>query len=76
MILSKLYSNNPDIFRPIEFAPGINFVDAEILEPKHRDNDTNIFRKPSLVNLIDFMLLSKKDPNLSLFKQYEQSDQW
>ena len=35
MKLSKLYSNKPDVFEPVDFAPGLNVVMAEIRLPEN-----------------------------------------
>ncbi|WP_422909209.1 DUF2326 domain-containing protein [Pseudomonas sp. MAC6] len=71
MKLSKLYSNKPDLFEPIDFAQGLNVVIAEIRMPENRGKDTHNLGKTTLGRLIDFGFLSKRDPKFFLFKHYE-----
>ncbi|RSK71170.1 DUF2326 domain-containing protein [Burkholderia pseudomallei] len=71
MKLSKLYSNKPDLFRPIEFRPGLNVVLAEIRLPQNRDRDTHNLGKTTLGRVIDFCFLSGRDPKFFLFKHEE-----
>ncbi len=40
MRLSKLYSNKPEIFGPVDFVQGLNVVMAEIRLPENRAKDT------------------------------------
>lgn len=68
MRLSKLYSNKPDVFEPIRFAPGLNVVLAKIRLPENRAKDTHNLGKTTLGRLIDFCLLMKRDANFFLFK--------
>ncbi len=71
MKLSRLYSNRPDVFGPIEFNTGLNVVFAEIRLPENRTKDTHNLGKTTLGRMIDFCLLVKRDPNFFLFK-YDQ----
>lgn len=68
MRLSKLYSNNPDIFDPVEFGEGLNVVMAEIRLPENRRKDTHNLGKTTLGRLLDFAFLSGKDSKFFLFK--------
>jgi uncharacterized protein YydD (DUF2326 family) len=68
MNLSKLYSNKPDLFVPIDFRPGLNVVLAEIRLAENRDKDTHNLGKTTLGRLIDFCFLSSRDPKFFLFK--------
>ena len=68
MKLSKLYSNRPDIFGPINFATGLNVILAEIRLPENRDRDTHNLGKTTLGRLLDFCLLSNRDAKFFLFK--------
>jgi uncharacterized protein YydD (DUF2326 family) len=68
MRLSKLYSNMPDVFGPIDFAVGLNVAMAEIRIPENRNKDTHNLGKTTLGRLLDFCSLSKKDSNFFLFK--------
>lgn len=71
MKLSKLYSNKPDIFGPIDFRSGLNVVLAEIRLPDNRDKDTHNLGKTTLGRLIDYGFLVTRDPKFFLFKQEE-----
>jgi len=71
MKLSKVYSNKPDLFAPVEFAQGLNVVMAEIRLPENRSKDTHNLGKTTLGRLLDFGLLAKRDPKFFLFKHAE-----
>lgn len=73
MKLSQLYSNFPNIFEPIIFNDGLNFVVAEIRLPGNTAEDTHNLGKSTLRDLINFCLISKKDKNFFLFenKQFD-----
>lgn len=71
MKLSKLYSNKPDVFDPVDFVPGLNVIMAEIRLPENRNKDTHNLGKTTLGRLLDFGFLSGKDPNFFLFKHFE-----
>ena len=58
MKLSKLYSNKPDVFEPVDFAPGLNVVMAEIRLPENRNKDTHNLGKTTLGRLLDFGFLA------------------
>lgn len=68
MKLSKLYSNKPDLFEPIEFTSGLNVVLAEIRLPQNRKKDTHNLGKTTLGRLIDFCFLLGKDNKFFLFQ--------
>lgn len=68
---SKLYSNKPDIFAPVEFTPELNVVLAEIRLPENRDRDTHNLGKTTLGRLLDFGFLAGRDPNFFLFKHLD-----
>jgi uncharacterized protein YydD (DUF2326 family) len=70
MKLSKLYSNKPDLFSPIQFLPGLNVILAEIRLPENKLKDTHNLGKTTLGRLIDFCLLSSRDKNFFLFKHF------
>jgi len=76
MKLSKLYCNKPELFGPIEFNSGLNVVLAEIRLPKNRNKDTHNLGKTTLVHLLNFMLLAKRDPKFFLFKHSELFDEF
>ncbi len=71
MRLSKLYSNIPNLFAPIQFLPGLNVVLAEIRLPENKLKDTHNLGKTTLGRLIDFCLLSKRDKAFFLFKHFD-----
>jgi len=74
MKLSKLYSNKPDIFEPINFIMGLNVVMAEIRLPENKNKDTHNLGKTTLGRLLDFCLLSGHDKDFFLFKQPDFED--
>lgn len=67
MKLSKLYTNKPDIFTPIDFNFGLNVILAEIKLPDNKKKDTHNLGKTTLGRLIDFCLLSEKSKKFFLF---------
>jgi uncharacterized protein YydD (DUF2326 family) len=69
MKLSRLYSNKPDVFGPIEFRAGLNVVFAEIRLPENKDKDTHNLGKTTLGRMIDFCFLAGRDKDFFLFKQ-------
>lgn len=71
MKLSKLYSNKPDTFEPVDFVSGLNVVVAEIRLPENKNKDTHNLGKTTLGRLLDFVFLSGKDPKFFLFKHPE-----
>lgn len=68
MKLSKLYSNKPDLFGPIDFRAGLNVILAEIRLPKNKDKDTHNLGKTTLGRMIDFCFLAGRDKEFFLFK--------
>lgn len=71
MKLSRLYSNKPGLFEPVDFIQGLNVVMAEIRLPENRDKDTHNLGKTTLGRLLDFGFLAKRDPKFFLFKHLE-----
>lgn len=71
MKLSRLYSNKPDIFEPIDFVEGLNVVLAEIRLPENRAKDTHNLGKTTLGRLLDFGLLMGRDSKFFLFKHLD-----
>ena len=71
MKLSRLYSNRPDEFSPIEFVSGLNVVLAEIRLPENRKKDTHNLGKTTLGRMLDFGFLAGRDANFFLFKHGE-----
>lgn len=72
MKLSRLYSNKPRIFTPINFATGLNVILAEIRMPENKKKDTHNLGKTILGRMIDFCLLSQRDKEFFLFKHEER----
>jgi uncharacterized protein YydD (DUF2326 family) len=68
MKLSRIYSNKPELFEPVEFVHGLNVVMAEIRLPENRKKDTHNLGKTTLGRLLDFAFLAKRDPKFFLFK--------
>ena len=71
MKLSRLYSNKPNAFKPVDFVQGLNVVMAEIRLPENRNKDTHNLGKTTLGRLLDFGFLAKRDPRFFLFKHLE-----
>lgn len=71
MKLSRLYSNKPEVFEPVEFVQGLNVVMAEIRLPENRKKDTHNLGKTTLGRLLDFCFLAKRDPRFFLFKHVD-----
>ena len=71
MRLSKLYSNKPDVFAPVEFVSGLNVVMAEIRLPENRNKDTHNLGKTTLGRMLDFSFLAGRDAKFFLFKHIE-----
>lgn len=72
MKLSRLYSNQPDLFLPVEFNAGVSAVFAEIRLPENRERDTHNLGKSIFGQLIDFCLLMGKDPTFFLYRHEER----
>jgi uncharacterized protein YydD (DUF2326 family) len=68
MRLSRIYCNNPDIFGPINFNPGLNVVLGEIRMPENRDRSIHNLGKTTLAKLIDFCLLLGRNKDFFLYK--------
>jgi uncharacterized protein YydD (DUF2326 family) len=68
MKLSRLYTNKPDLFEPVDFVPGMNVVLAEIRLPENRNKDTHNLGKTTLGRVLDFCFLAKRNPEFFLFK--------
>jgi uncharacterized protein YydD (DUF2326 family) len=71
MKLSRLYSNKPLLFAPIDFMPGLNVVMAEIRLPENREKDTHNLGKTVLGRLLDFCFLLERDKYFFLFKHFD-----
>lgn len=71
MKLSKLYSNQPTLFFPIEFKDGLNVVLGQIKHPENYKKDTHNLGKTTLAKLLDFMFLAQRHPKQFLFKKFD-----
>src|SRR5258705_13299879 len=71
MKLSRLYSNRPDVFEPVNFEPGLNVVLAEIRLPENRKKDTHNLGKSTLGRVLDFCFLATRDAKFFLFKHLD-----
>lgn len=71
MKLSRLYSNKPDLFAPLEFVSGLNVVMAEIRLPENRNRDTHNLGKTTLGRMLDFGFLAGRDAKFFLFKHID-----
>ncbi len=71
MKLSRLYTNKPDLFEPVDFVQGLNVVIAEIRLPENRNKDTHNLGKTTLGRLLDFGFLAGRDPKFFLFKHLD-----
>src|SRR5450755_788748 len=71
MKLSRLYSDRPAQFAPIDFVEGLNVVLAEIRVPENRQKDTHNLGKTTLGRMLDFGFLAGRDAKFFLFKQLE-----
>lgn len=71
MKLSRLYSNKPDLFAPVEFVSGLNVVMAEIRLPENRKRDTHNLGKSTLGRVLDFVFLAGSDAKFFLFKHVD-----
>ena len=71
MKLSRLYSNKPNLFEPVDFVTGLNVVIAEIRLPENRNKDTHNLGKTTLGRLIDFGFLAERDAKFFLFKHLD-----
>ena len=71
MKLSRLYTNKPELFEPVNFVQGLNVVMAEIRLPENRKKDTHNLGKTTLGRLLDFAFLAGRDPKFFLYKHYD-----
>ena len=71
MRLSKLYSNKPDQFEPVNFVSGLNVIMAEIRMPENLNKDTHNLGKSTLGRILDFCFLLGKSKKFFLFKHLD-----
>lgn len=72
MRLSRLYTNEPSVFAPIDFKDGLNAIVAEIRIPENRAKDTHNLGKSTLGRVLDFCLLKDGRRDFFLFKHKER----
>ncbi len=72
MKLSKLYSNQDKLFKPIIFNDGLNIILGEIRLPENKNEDTHNLGKTLLGLLIDYCLLKGRSKNFFLFKHFDR----
>ncbi|MDC5806383.1 DUF2326 domain-containing protein [Vibrio europaeus] len=72
MKISKIYSNKPSTFEPIEFSEGFNVIIGEIRLPENKDRDSHNLGKSKLTELIDFGFLKKRHKETFLFKHFDR----
>ena len=68
MKISKIYSNQPNIFEPIEFNDGFNVIIGEIRLHDNQNKDSHNLGKSKLAELIDFGFLKQRRKESFLFK--------
>ncbi|NUM57502.1 MAG: DUF2326 domain-containing protein [Bdellovibrionaceae bacterium] len=68
MRLSRLYTNKPDAFQPINFNTGLNVILGEIRKPENKNRDTHNLGKSTFGRILDFCFLLKRDKDFFLFK--------
>jgi uncharacterized protein YydD (DUF2326 family) len=77
MQISRIYSNKPDIFAPIEFncegnAIQLNIIYGEVRHPSDQKRDSHNLGKTTLLHLIDFLLLKGTSPEHFLVRNKER----
>jgi uncharacterized protein YydD (DUF2326 family) len=75
--ISRIYSNRPKIFEPIEFnccksADRLNVIYGEVRHPKDHKKDSHNLGKTTLVGLIDFLMLKGISPDQFLVKHKDR----
>lgn len=73
MQISRIYSNSPTIFEPVDFnfgadAARLNVVLGEVRKPADRKRDSHNLGKTTLLHVIDFMMLRGMSPEFFLVK--------
>jgi uncharacterized protein YydD (DUF2326 family) len=77
MQISRIYSNFPTLFAPIDFncrdnATRLNIVYGEVRHPSDKKRDSHNLGKTTLLHLIDFLLLKGMWPEHFLVKNKDQ----
>lgn len=76
MKLSKLYSNQDALFKPIVFNDKFNVIYGDIRHPERYELDTHNLGKTTLAKLLDFMFLAGRNPKQFLFKHEERFEKF
>ena len=71
MKLSKLYSNQDNLFEPIIFNDGLNIILGEMRLPDNPNKDSHCLGKSILGLLIDYCLLKGRSSSFFLFKHFD-----
>ncbi|SON49316.1 DUF2326 domain-containing protein [Vibrio tapetis] len=74
MKISKIYSNRPNIFQPIEFNEGFNVIIGQIRLHDDKNKDSHNLGKSKLAELIDFGFLKQRHKETFLFKHMDRFD--
>src|ERR1700730_913453 len=77
MQISRVYSNLPRLFTPIDFhcrddSDKLNVVYGEVRQPSDQKRDSHNLGKTTLLHLIDFLLLKGMSPDHFLAKNRER----
>ena len=73
MFLKKLYSEPPRLFQTVKFKTGINFIFGKKHTAKDTKESLNSIGKSTLLDLIDFCLLSDfSKKNTRLYKEIKR----
>jgi uncharacterized protein YydD (DUF2326 family) len=77
MQISRVYSDKPVLFLPIDFncedkADRLNVIYGEVRHPKDRKRDSHNLGKSTLLHLLDFLLLKGTAPEHFLFRHRER----
>ena len=77
MQISRIYSNNPRVFSPIDFNFGktanrLNVVYGEVHHPRDQKKDSHNLGKTTLIHLIDFLMLKGTSSEQFLVKHQER----
>lgn len=81
MQISRIYSNYPTIFEPIDFnfgadAARLNVVLGEVRKPTDKKRDSHNLGKTTLLHVVDFMMLRGMSPEFFLVKHRHRFEQF
>ncbi len=77
MQISRIYSNRPAIFAPIDFnfgdhADRLNVIYGEVHQPRDQKRDSHNLGKTTLIHVIDFLMLKGMSPDHFLVKHIDR----